>query len=167
MTNRHAQKGFLKLVVGILHQAEGESRKSSRQTRIGEDLAESEREILFEVPGTPVPKARPRVTENGTYTPQRTREATDWVKLHAKQTMRGEPPIPKSQGVSLFLEFYRKRAIPARPDLVNYVALVADALQGVVYEDDCQVITLQAHTFRSMEEHTWIRVRGLRNFGDA
>lgn len=47
--------------------------------------------IKFTVDGEPVAKARPRVTRNGTYTPARTRNYEELVRLTCQSKYRGGP----------------------------------------------------------------------------
>lgn len=109
--------------------------------------------IEFTVPTAPVAKARARSTRSGHhYTPQKTVDFESMVSWYAKAAMAGKPlyegalcvflyygiPIPKS------LEPRIKRGeiiYPTkRPDMDNYEKSVLDAMNGIVYKDDAQVI---------------------------
>lgn len=106
----------------------------------------------FTVPGRPVPKARPRVTAHGTYTPQSTREYEQrvrraWQLAGSKTFAPGKPlavavvagfPIPAS------LSEKRRAAMNGTPhvkrgDLDNVVKAVLDALNGRAFVDDSLV----------------------------
>lgn len=112
----------------------------------------------FEIPGVPVPKGRPRMTKSGhAYTPQQTRDYDAWVRLCWLQT--GQPmslqplqillkfylPIPKS-----FRKKQRELALAGvllptkKPDIDNLVKAVLDGLNGLAYQDDKQIVALEA-----------------------
>ncbi len=116
--------------------------------------------LTFHVELEPVPKGRPRFSKIGgfvrSYTPKKTSDYEAQVKAIAQGAMTREPletplaaflyfrlPIPKS---------YPKKRIAAclagserptkKPDLDNLGKLVLDALNGVVYLDDSQLVSL-------------------------
>lgn len=97
----------------------------------------------------PTPKARPRVSNRGTITPKRTRNAQQAIALLASPYA---PPEPFTGPVSASLEFvmplpktfdYDLPGSPHifRPDWDNLTKLVLDALgkSGQWFGDDCQV----------------------------
>jgi len=100
----------------------------------------SEPAIVFHVPGPVIPKGRPRtVTRDGkshTYTPKRTKDYEGVVKLYALQARGRRKPF--SGNVSLDIEIRGK----GRGDLDNQVKSLLDALNGVLYNDDKQVVEL-------------------------
>ena len=114
--------------------------------------------ISFEVPGRAAGKARPRVTLSGqhTYTPdpggyvERVTAAGVEARNGSEWCITGEPismkvivtrGMPKSWSK-------RKRAeldggwAPHKPDTGNIALACCDALSGVLYEDDRQVVEL-------------------------
>ena len=111
-----------------------------------QDLAMTERVLSVWVPGRPVPKPRPSRAKAGHYyTPDTGYEelvAGRWIEAH------GKDPIPADVPVSLTLGFFFKR-VSRRPDIVNLIMAVCDALQGVAYEDDGQIVHLQAQKLQS------------------
>lgn len=94
----------------------------------------SRREVSFVVEGQPVPKARPRVTKHGTYTPRRTRE---WQQLVGWQYKMEKGPMLKGD-VALDVTLHRRGR--RRADWDNLGKAVADALNGIAYNDDRQVV---------------------------
>ena len=98
----------------------------------------------FSVEGDPVPKGRPRMTKTGhTYTPKRTKEYEDeigsaWISL--------SPRPPMFTGLVELTVNVRERVHAA--DLDNYVKIVGDALNGLAWEDDKQVVTCHSHIER-------------------
>lgn len=114
-------------------------------------------EIIVE--GEPKGKGRPRFTRTGhAYTPARTREYEDLIAARALQAMDGRPPIPKGVPVRMTIlavfgvpvSWPKKRRTAAlqgvmhhthKPDLDNVQKAVCDALNGIAYEDDCQIVS--------------------------
>lgn len=98
--------------------------------------------VQFAIKGDPVPKGRPRVTFRGrkprTYTPARTASYEQAVALAAKVAMRGAKP--HIGFVSVRLSFTVRRM---RSDIDNFAKTFLDAMNGVVYVDDCQVVHLE------------------------
>ena len=109
--------------------------------------------VTVHVEGAPVAQPRPRVRVAGrrphAYVPA-SHGVHAWRKLCASRVRQVAPvrgwPIPKPEAVSVALTFTRespKRKRPhwtVKPDLDNMVKSVLDALNGVVYEDDSQVV---------------------------
>lgn len=116
--------------------------------------------LTFHVDLEPVPKGRPRFSKIGgfvrSYTPKKTSDYEAQVKAIAQNAMTREPletplaaflyfrlPIPKS---------YPKKRVAAclsglerpikKPDLDNLAKSVLDGLNGVVYLDDAQLVSL-------------------------
>jgi len=96
--------------------------------------------IRFIVPGNPVPKGRPRTVKRRgrsvTFTPRRTAEYAEAVALMARQAMAGLPPLEGP--LSVRVRFYRRDR--RRADGDNMTKNVLDAMNGIVYLDDSQVV---------------------------
>jgi len=103
------------------------------------------------LPGACVPKGRPRVTfQHGkafAYTPKRTRKYADAARLVSKNVyqLAGEYPVSKEKGVVMNVEFVRREFPNKRPDIFNMLMQIADVLESVAYEDDCQVVEVHAY----------------------
>ena len=111
---------------------------------------------VFTIHAAPVGKARPRVTTHGTYTPKKTRDYEQLVRLeYAKQCGEyfGEKalivdiianyPIPKSKPKTIRQEMQPGKIRPtSKPDCDNIAKAVLDALNGIAYHDDSQVVCL-------------------------
>lgn len=92
--------------------------------------------ITFTVPGNPIPKARARVLRTGrTYTPRSTQEHEETVRIAAIKA--GVKKVEEGP-VRLVLHFYRENAL--RCDFDNLAKTVTDALNGIAYEDDSQIV---------------------------
>lgn len=101
------------------------------------------REMRF--PLKPVPKARPRVTSRGTFTPKGTRDFERVLKFSAKQKWQ-RPMLEGPLGCQIIICIERetkaamKRDLPCvKPDLDNFAKAVYDALEGVAFKNDSQV----------------------------
>ena len=112
----------------------------------------------FEILGAPVAKGRPRMTRSGhAYTPQKTRDYEAWVRLcwrHAGRPMSLQPlqvklgfylPIPKSYSKKQREAALAGVLLPTKkPDIDNLVKAVLDGLNGLAYQDDKQIVALEA-----------------------
>lgn len=114
-------------------------------------------EIVVEV--EPKGKGRPRFTRTGhAYTPASTREYEDLIAARALEAMEGRQPIPRDVPlrvtiVAVFgvpVSWPKKKRLAAlqgvlrhtrKPDYDNVVKAVCDALNGIVFEDDCQIVS--------------------------
>ena len=110
------------------------------------------------VPGEPISSARPRVTRNGVFLPKKSREYKEKIQECYRQidgkNYGDEPvellmmftfPIPKSYTKKRRREIRElKYAYPHRPDIDNLAKSVMDALNGLAYKDDAQVMALLA-----------------------
>ena len=92
------------------------------------------------VNGNPIPKGRPKFYNGHAVTPEATRDYEALVKQAASICWQGEPT---TEPVRVELLFWRSNKI--RCDLDNLVKAVLDALNGVVWEDDGQIIQLVAY----------------------
>lgn len=111
--------------------------------------------IKIVIPYPPVAKGRPKFTRQGfAYTPKKTRDYEKLVKTIALQHRPKELwlgplflsasfhcPIPESFSKKKKQLAIEGKLRPAsRPDLSNYVKAVEDALNGVIYKDDSQIV---------------------------
>lgn len=110
--------------------------------------------VEFIVPGEAVPKSRPRVMGKGTwtFTPKRTVEYEKKVKDIAARAMGIRELF--EFGIAIGLEIYKKNK--RHSDIDNVFKAIADACNGVVYEDDSQINEM--HVFRFADENPRVRV---------
>lgn len=110
------------------------------------------------IPGTPVAKARPRITVRGgkprAYTPKKT---ADYEAMIADLVKIPEPsskplrvhinlylPIPQSWSKQKTIDAACGNILPtSRPDADNYAKAILDAMNGVAFHDDSQVVDLR------------------------
>ena len=110
--------------------------------------------VTFTIPGEPTAKGRPRVTRYGTYTPKETVAYENLVKLMYREKYHNKMlegaligtvtcyfPVPKS------MPKYKKKLAgefeifpTKRPDCDNLAKAVFDALNGIAYKDDSQIV---------------------------
>lgn len=114
-------------------------------------------ELVITIPGTARGKARPRMTRTGrVYTPKSTVNAETWIKQCAYDQV-GMPVLQGPLAVSIDISvavpasWPRKKRDDAlagvlrptgKPDLDNTTKAFLDALNGIVWRDDAQVVDL-------------------------
>lgn len=134
--------------------------------------------VAFEVPGNPRGKGRPRATVTAgharMYTDAKTRSEEAVIRDMASQIMDGR--VPYEEAVVLTMIAYRqiptsfskkKRAdaeggvlLPTtKPDADNLLK-ISDALNGIVFRDDSQVVTAIIHKRYSERPRLLIDVQG-------
>ena len=109
--------------------------------------------------GTPVPQGSARAFVRGkhavvTHDNAKTMPWRDSVRAHARKVVGPEIEYPRPKAVHLSVQFVmpRRASAPKRstpphtrkPDIDKLCRAVADALTGVVYEDDSQIVSLDA-----------------------
>ncbi len=119
--------------------------------------------IRITVAGEPTAQGRPKFSNvNGfpmAYEPAKSRDWKKYASLAAAEKMKGRPPMegPLTMQIHVFraipVSWSRKKRIEAaqgivrptgRPDVDNYVKSAMDALKGIVWADDSQVVSLMA-----------------------
>lgn len=94
--------------------------------------------ISFTIPGKPVPKARARVMKTGwSFTPKKTRDYEKMVKILALKARQGVKDWVLSGYYRLEVICYGAHP---RSDWDNLGKAVSDALNGVIWVDDSQVV---------------------------
>lgn len=114
--------------------------------------------MKFTIPGEPCGKARPRVVRHGgistTYTPEKTANYESYVKLEFQR----QCGVPFMLG-PLSMEIIAHFGVPAstskkktaamltglvhptkKPDCDNIIKIICDALNGLAYKDDAQIV---------------------------
>ncbi|MDE6020294.1 MAG: RusA family crossover junction endodeoxyribonuclease [Ruminococcus sp.] len=123
----------------------------------------------FTIPGEPKGKGRPRFSKRGgfvqTYTPKETKSYEELVageyirqcgniKSDCNACIHMEIAayfcVPKSTSKANRLKMLMHLLFPLKkPDLDNIVKIIADALNGIAYHDDKQIIRIFAEKFYS------------------
>ena len=115
--------------------------------------------LTITVPGTPVADTRPRITKNGVYDPRAKEKARfrDYAAVQCPEKPLTGPVIlsaafimdrPKSHygvrpychAITGLKDSAKLKPHIVRPDLDNLLKFVLDALNGIAYEDDKQVV---------------------------
>lgn len=110
----------------------------------------------FEILGNPVAKQRPRMARNGrVFTPTKTVAFERAVRGIAAPHFTA--PLHGPVKVAIWATFAPPKSWPKkktaanlntphiqRPDLDNVAKAICDALNGLAYEDDCQVASIEA-----------------------
>ena len=92
------------------------------------------------VNGNPIPKGRPKFYNGHAVTPEKTRDYEALVRQAAGICWQGDPTTEPVRVELLFWRGDKRRA-----DIDNLAKAILDALNGVVWEDDGQIIKLVAH----------------------
>lgn len=132
--------------------------------------------IYFVVPGDPQGKGRPKASSRGgfvrMYTPAATRQYEEkiawaatlaratWDVLETPVSLRvvAHHPIPVSWSKRKQQQALAGELVPGKPDLDNVAKAVLDALNGVIYADDKQVIKLVAEKKYSFDPRVEVYV---------
>lgn len=91
------------------------------------------------IPGNPVPKARPRVGRHGAMTPLRTVNAELKVGWAVKEALVGYGG-PDDAPYAVEARFFENRYPSQQADADNCQKLIGDALNGIVWLDDIQIV---------------------------
>lgn len=140
--------------------------------------------VQFSIPGRPFTKERPRFRANNgrvmTYTPKTTKEREDEVRTYYKLAggkhfgqapliMQVEMffPVPKSAPAAKKKEMLNGKILPTvKPDWDNTGKVICDALNGVAYDDDKQIVCAVVKKRYSEIARTDVLIIGYENGKD-
>jgi Holliday junction resolvase RusA-like endonuclease len=125
--------------------------------------------MRFIIPGEPTGKARPRVTKWGTHNTEKTILYENLVKMCYQEQCKEytEKPliahieiyygIPKSTPKKNIKPMLEGQIRPCKkPDIDNVCKIIFDALNGIAYKDDTQIIQLHATKFYGETPHVFV-----------
>lgn len=132
--------------------------------------------LTFTVEGEAIPQGRPRFTRNGhAYDPEKSRDYKERVAFAASWAMRGQEAFPKEIPLKCVIAIWQK--MPKRftkkqkelaeneflrptvkPDLDNIVKAITDAMNGIVYADDAQIVDLVCGKYYAQEPRVLVKV---------
>jgi Holliday junction resolvase RusA-like endonuclease len=115
-------------------------------------------QVIYSVYGIPQGKGRPRFTRQGrAYTPKKTMDYEEEIRLMAQKAMGSTDLLETPVAVYIYANFpipdsYSKKRKEQclsgkekptkKPDGDNICKAFCDAMNGVVYKDDAQVVSL-------------------------
>lgn len=132
--------------------------------------------ISLTIVGAPVPKGRPRFGNGHAFTPKRTRDYEKRVREAGSLAMQGGEPLtgPLALELVAFMPIaaswhWTKRQAArdgeiyptSRPDLDNIEKAITDALNGVVYADDSQIVQVTKAKAYGENPRVFVRVVSL------
>ena len=120
-------------------------------------------QVMFTVEGTPVGKGRPKFARRGNfvtaYTPTKTRTYEFLIAEAAKAAMGASEPLKTPVAAYIYItvpipQSYPKKRTAAcldgserpckKPDIDNIIKAFLDSMNGIVYDDDTQVVSLHS-----------------------
>jgi Holliday junction resolvase RusA-like endonuclease len=129
--------------------------------------------ISFTIPIKPVAWQRPRFNGKVGYTAKKVSKFEETISLYAKKAMGSNPPTKDM--VTVTVKFFYKRpekfpkyikeridrgeivaGKPTRPDIDNLAKGVLDAMNGIVYVDDGQVVEINISKLYSNQEEVYV-----------
>jgi Holliday junction resolvase RusA-like endonuclease len=130
-------------------------------------------QVTYSVKGDPVGKQRPRFSRGRTYTPKKTVDYETIIASKASQAMGSSEPLQTPVAIFIWIRHAipasyskkRKEAClngldwPKKPDLDNVAKVFLDAMNGIVYKDDVQVVKLRVSKRYDIEAHVDVLVR--------
>ena len=136
--------------------------------------------IKFTYYGDAVGKSRPRYSRRGdyvhTYTPKKTKNFEDGIKIAFMESYHGRTPayeiesalysiidigvsVPKSYSKKKREECLSGRLAPTKkPDIDNILKSIFDGLNGKAYEDDKQIVQIRARKVYADEPYITVLI---------
>lgn len=128
------------------------------------------------IEGDPIPKARPVVTRNGTYTPKRTKTAEAAIRYLIKNEWAGQKPVEGPLEIILRFDMRMPKGwskiktanmlgspCTKIPDLDNLEKCVCDGInKSGFWLDDSQVCKIQAEKRWAVKGKTFLEIRELK-----
>ena len=134
--------------------------------------------VTFKVDADPVGKQRARYAKRGnfvqTYTPDKTRNYESLIKEAAIEAMGSSEPLETPVTLYLYIRAPIPKSLPKKrmeaclnglekpikkPDASNVLKSVEDAMNGVVYKDDSQIVNIHVSKVYSSQSGVDICVK--------
>lgn len=135
--------------------------------------------VRLEIPGEVISKGRPRLSRNHVHTPSRTAKAEHSLGWYGRTAMGPRSPSRAALAVEIVVHrpypsswspkrCRRTEFATGRGDLDNIAKTCGDALNGIVWKDDSQIVELRIkRQFTPYEAKTVICVTELGPTADA
>ena len=129
--------------------------------------------VRLTIPGEPQGKGRHRAVRRGdhiaTYTPRKTKDYEDEVRFCYRQEYGDLMAFAVDEPVSAtIVEMMAGMVFPTKkPDTDNIAKIVLDALNGLAYPDDKQVVDLQVFKTYDLEGYVEVELRNWRTRTDG
>lgn len=127
--------------------------------------------VSITIPGKPLGKQRARVTRWGTYTPKQTVNYETLIKQlyivkelpklegYLKIDIDAYFEIPKSTSKTNRERMVNGEMLPdKKPDLDNIQKIICDALNGIAYDDDKQIVKAVINKWYAADPRVEIRI---------
>lgn len=142
-------------------------------------------ELTFTIPGEPKGKGRPRLGRSGhAYTPHDTAVYENLVKVCFRDEYPGHEPLAADVPVRAVINAYYSMPKSAskrkqmsmlwgwlrpvkKPDCDNIAKIVCDALNGIVYYDDSQIVELTVIKKYAETPQVDVKIEALKNEDDG
>jgi len=125
----------------------------------------------FQLDGPPVPQKQTRFANGHAYNPSS--KDIECIRWQVKPTCPQEPlsgpiklsisfflPIPKSTSAKVRKQMCNRVILPIKkPDIDNLAYLVTNALKGLVYKDDNQIVCMELFKYYDVSPRTCVTVR--------
>lgn len=136
--------------------------------------------LQFEIPGKVQAKERPRFNRYSgkVYTPEKTHNFENFVKLLFVEKYPDRKPLEGA----IYIDIVVNKEVPAsaskkkkkemlegkiqplvKPDVDNVAKSILDALNGIAYKDDKQIIGLSVQKFYSDETITLVKIKEMED----
>lgn len=136
------------------------------------------KELIFEVLGEPVAQGRPRFSSKNKVKRAIDPPASRYYKMKVEHEAKNHSPTELIEGpIRMYLDICKpltqelanskpkreaalnRDILPiARPDVDNYAKGIKDALNGIIYKDDSQIIELTVRKYYSEEPKAVIKI---------
>lgn len=127
--------------------------------------------MIFTILGKPVPKQRPRFSKGHAYTPKKTMDYERYVQ----DCFRSSMGLKMAGMIEITIDVYMKipksakkeredmligRIRPTkRPDIDNVYKVVTDALNGLAYDDDSQIVDGHIRKYYAEEDYVIVNIK--------
>ena len=121
--------------------------------------------IKFVVPTEPVPFKRAMTNGKRRFNDPRYSDFKDYVGAHAKVAMNGQAPFDGAIRITVTVSTKYEPTSLKSGDVDNHLKAAMDALNGICYRDDRQIVNATVNVFKGTP-HVEIEVEALNHVED-